>query len=131
MPKREARQEIDKSEIDLLKPIDILSLGGQNDPCFGKHHDLKAPECIECGDSDFCAIVKAQNLHKDRLKIETEQRFKDIEESDKVMVEKRKKAKTLIMKYKGQGLKRLKTVIKVSEEVKLPRDLIKQLYEQI
>lgn len=131
MSSREPRTNIDKSEIDLLKPIDILSLGGEDDPCFGKHHDIKAPECIECGDSDFCAIVKAQGLHKERIDIESKQRFKDIEESDKIGLEKRKKAKILIKKYMGLGFKRMKIVVKVSEETNLEKDLIKQLYEQI
>ena len=129
MPKREPKSNIDKSDIDLLKPVDILSLGGDDDPCFGKHHDIKAPECMECGDADFCAIVKAQNLHKERLNIESGQRFKDIEESDKVNVEKRKKAKMLIKKYQDAGLKRMKIILKVAEETKLEKDLIKQLYE--
>lgn len=128
---RESRQQIDKSNIDLLKPIDVLSLGGEDDPCFGKLHDLKAPECMECGDSEFCAIVKAQNLHKERLEIESTQRFKDIEEADHKMVDRRKKAKKLIRWYMDSGLKRMKIILKVSRETNLSKDVIKQLYEQI
>ena len=128
---RESRQQIDKSNIDLLKPIDVLSLGGEDDPCFGKLHDLKAPECMECGDSEFCAIVKAQNLHKERLEIESTQRFKDIEEADHKMVDRRKKAKKLIRGYMDNGLKRMKIILKVSRETNLSKDVIKQLYEQI
>lgn len=129
--KRDPRNELEKSNIDLLKPIDVLKLGGEEDPCFGKLHDLVAPECLECGDSDFCAIVKAQNLHKERLDIESEQRFKDIEESDKINLERRKEAKKLIKVYNERGLKRIKIILRVSSQTNLPKEIVKQLYEQI
>jgi len=129
--KRTARKEIDEKDHDLLEPIDILSLGSIDDPCFGKHHDLLTPECKSCGDSDFCAIVKAQGLHKDRLNIETKQRFKDIEEADEEILKKREEAKVLIAGYREKGWKRLKTIIKVSQELAITKDIIKQVYDQI
>lgn len=128
---REPRKEISQEEIDLLIPVDLTSFGTDDDPCFGKHHDLKAPECLECGDSDFCSLVKAQNLHKERIIIESKQRFKDIEEAETVQVKKNKEAKLMILECQANGLKRMKTIIKVSKELSMPKDLVKQLYNQI
>lgn len=129
---RKARGEIkDPDNIDLLKPLDILSLGGEDDPCFGKYHDLKASECQECGDSEFCTIIKAQNLHKDRLSLEAKQRFKDIEEAKDITIKKESEAKKLIEKYMEKGLQRMKIVLKVSRETNLTKGKIKQLYDNI
>jgi len=127
---RKSRQRIDKDDMDLLKPIDVLTLGGEEDPCFGKHHDLLAPECKECGDAEFCAIVKSQGLHKERINLETKQRFKDIEEADEEMVKKLEEAKKVIKEYKSKQYKRLKTILIVSRKLNLPKDRIKQIYDQ-
>ena len=128
---RKPRTNIAEDQKDFLKPIDVLSLGSDDDPCFGKHHDLMAKECKNCGDSEFCAIVKAQGLHKERLDIETKQRFKDIEEADEDLLKKKEEAKKLIEGYKDSGLKRLKTIMKVSRELNLQKDIVKQIYDQI
>jgi len=125
---RTSRDQIEDQ--DMLKPIDVLTLGSDDDVCFGKLHDLMAPECKECGDSEFCTIVKAQELHKERLEIETEQRFKDIEEADEEMIIKKTQAKELIDTYKEKGFKRLKTILIVSRELNLPKNIIKQIYDQ-
>lgn len=129
--KRKSREEINKEDIDLLKPINISLLGSDEDPCFGKLHDLVAKECRSCGDSEFCAIVKAQGLHKERLDIESNQRFKDIEEADSDMVNKKEEAIALIKDYKEMRLPRMKIVIKVAKEKNLPKEIVKQLYNQI
>jgi len=128
---RKSREEIDKSDYDLLKPLDILSLGGEDDPCFGKLHDLKAEECQQCGDSEFCAIVKAQNLHKERLKIESQQRLKDVEEASEELLKKRKKARKFIDKCKEQGRKRLKTILQTCGKFNLPKDIVTKLYDEL
>lgn len=127
---RKFRDKIDKDEHDLLEPIDVLSLGSDNDPCFGKLHDLKAPECRECGDSEFCAIVKAQNLHKDRLNIENQQRFKDIEEADKDMVRLKRQAKNLITQYKAEGKPRIKSILLIARQLSISKDIVKEIYEK-
>ena len=127
---RTSREQINKDDIDLLKPIDVLALGGKDDPCFGKHHDLMAPECKECGDAEFCSVVKAQGLHQERLDIEGKQRFKDIEEADEETVRKKKEAKELIEQYKKNGYRRLKTILIVSRKLNLPKDITKQVYDQ-
>jgi len=129
--KRTPREKIDVNDIDLLQPIDVLALGGDKDPCFGKHHDLLAPECKECGDSDFCAMVKAQGLHKERLTIETKQRFKDIEEADDETLKKKDQAREIIAEYKAKEYKRIKTILIVAKELSLSKDIVKQLYDQI
>jgi len=127
---RKSRKKIKEEDHDLLKPLDILSLGSDDDPCFGKHHDLLAKECKSCGDSEFCAIVMAQGLHQERLNIESKQRFKDIEESDKEGVKKKEEAKEMIAEYRVENYKRLKTILVVSKRTGLTKDTIKQLYDQ-
>lgn len=124
---RKSRDKIDKSKFDLLKPIDVLSMGSDNDPCFGKHYDLLAKECRMCGDSEFCAIVKAQNLKITNLLENGDQRYKDIEEAKLIKDSKTDNAKTLIDKYRKQGLRNTKILLKVWEETKLPKDKIKEL----
>jgi len=126
--KRQIRSKL--SNMDILKPLDVLSLGSDDDPCFGKYHDLLAPECKECGDSEFCMIVQAQGLHKERLEIEEKQRFKDIEEADEEMVNKKILAKKVIDKYKQNGFKRLKTILILSKKLGLSKTIIKQIYDQ-
>lgn len=128
---RQPREDINKAQIDLLKPIDVLSLGGEEDPCFGKYHDLKAPECMDCGDAEFCAIVKAQNLHQERAVIESSQRFKDIEEGENELLKKRGKAKKLIEEYKAEGFRRMKTILLVARKTNLTKDQVKMLYDEI
>lgn len=127
---RQARKNINESDYDFLKPIDILSLGSDDDPCFGKHHDLLAPECKECGDSDFCALVKAQKLHQERVNIESKKRFKDIEEADYEMIKKREHAIEIIKQYRNKGYKRLKTILIVARELNIHKNIIKQIYDQ-
>ena len=130
MANRKSRKTINE-DTDLLKPIDVLSLGSDEDPCFGKLHDILAKECKACGDSEFCQIVKGQGLHKERLKIETKQRFKDIEEADEEMGKRKAEVKKLIKEYQDKGLPKLKIIIRVSKEKSLPKDIIKQLYNKI
>ena len=124
---RKSRSNIDKSKFDLLKPIDVLSMGSDNDPCFGKHYDLLAKECRMCGDSEFCAIVKSQNLKINNLLESGDQKYKDIEEAKVVSNSKSENAKALIEKYRKQGLRNTKILLKVWDETKLPKDKIKEL----
>lgn len=128
--KRKIRTQLSNKDLDLLVPLDILSLGSDDDPCFGKHHDLSAPECKECGDSEFCTIVKAQGLHKERLEIEAKQSFKDIEDAEGDLINKKVYAKQVIKEYKQNGFKRLKTILIVSRKLGLSKKIIKQIYDQ-
>lgn len=124
---RKSRDKIDKSNYDLLKPIDILTMGSEDDPCFGKFHDLLAKECRLCGDSEFCAIVKAQNLRIGNLEVKDNKRFKDVEEGKEIDEKKKLKAIKLIDEYRSNGLKSTKILLKVWAETHLPKDEIKQL----
>jgi hypothetical protein len=66
MSKRTPRKDLSKNSYDFTKPIDIFNLGGESDPCFGKLHDLTAPECMRCGDSELCQIATSQRQIIDR-----------------------------------------------------------------
>jgi hypothetical protein len=79
--KRKARNKIDKAKVDFFSPIDVLSLGGVNDPCFGKLHDISTPECQRCGDSELCAIKMMPQVVANRKKAEKGVVFKDQEET--------------------------------------------------
>ena len=125
--KRESRAKIDKEDHDLLKPIDIFKLGSEEDVCFGTQHDLLAKECRTCGDSEFCAIATAQSLKQRNLSMEQEKRFKDIEEADLELKNKKDKALKLINELREKGLGNTKILLKVWEKTKLTKDEVKQL----
>lgn len=131
MAKRQKREEIDQDQVDLLIPIDISQFGTEDDPCFGKFHDLKAPECMKCGDADVCALAKAQYLHTNRIKIEGKQRFKDIEEADEEMIKKKEIIAKEIKTLKTKPHKRLKAILILSEKHTVPKNIVKQIYDQI
>ena len=128
LKKRKSRDKIDKEEINLLEPLDIYKYGSDEDPCFGKLHDITAKECQMCGDAEFCAIVMSQNLTKGRIEIEANQRFKDIEEADMVLVKKREKAKELIQEYEDQGMNGIKIRLRIAKELNLPKEEVKKIY---
>lgn len=64
----------------LLKPINLDIIGGNNDPCFGKLYDLSTNECKMCGDSELCCIKTAAFLGKTRKELETQNKFKDLDD---------------------------------------------------
>lgn len=100
MPNQVARDSgVDKKH--LLKPFDPTEFGGPNDPCFGIHHSLAAEECQICGDIEICAIATMQNLAKNRLALEAENKYKDLEEADMLKV---RAIKDFITEKKSQGL---------------------------
>lgn len=79
MARRKPRQTAsENNSLYPLEPFDVTKLGTEDDPCFGKHNDPKAPECQRCGDFEFCSIVTAQNLRKLRVKKEKEIPYKDM-----------------------------------------------------
>lgn len=79
---RKPRKKLSKI-MDTLKPITIDMLGTEEDPCFGKHLNPKAPECQRCGDSEICAIAMQQRLQIKRAEVEKNGNFKDLEEEKK------------------------------------------------
>ena len=78
--KRQHRTKVEKKELDFSVPM--MSLGSEDDPCFGQLHSLEAPECNECGDNQACQIMMSQRLHGKRKAIESKQAFLDKEEED-------------------------------------------------
>lgn len=92
-------------QVDLLTPITIDQLGTKDDPCFGKHYSITAPECQRCGDCELCAIVMGQKNHIKRAKEEKKNSYKDLE-TPKVLNKKevRKKIVARILELvKGAG----------------------------
>lgn len=79
--KRKPRTSMIKTT-NLLLPVDITKLGTEEDVCFGKLNDPKAPECQRCGDCELCQIVMAQTMHVTRAKVEKKGKYRDIEEEE-------------------------------------------------
>jgi len=98
---RKPRENLVNQDLNTMEPIDIMELGGDNDPCFGKHHDLKAEECERCGDAELCQIAMSQNLHKKRLLIEAKSSFKDLDEEGITTVEFERDKKRISIKVKN------------------------------
>lgn len=80
MKRKSHKKSILSEPQDLSIPIDITKLGTDNDPCFGKHYDARASECIRCGDCELCLIKMGQRNHGLRKKEESKKKFKDLEE---------------------------------------------------
>jgi hypothetical protein len=78
--KKKPRTDL-KNKLDTSVPIPLELLGSDNDPCFGKFQDPRAPECQRCGDAEICMIAMSQRNHIKRLAIEEKSSFKDVEES--------------------------------------------------
>jgi hypothetical protein len=97
---REPRKEPKEHKIiDRMKPINFKDLGGENDPCFGKHYDLKAKECKKCGDCEICAIVSGQKNFLSQIeKQEAKNEFKDLGEAK--LIEKQNEIIKLKLKSK-------------------------------
>lgn len=110
MAKRKPQQTVsENNSLSPLEPIDVTKLGTDDDPCFGKHNDPKAPECQICGDFEFCSIVTAQNIRKLRVKEEKKVDYKDIKKDPpieeirkwmKVNLEKKSKVKVIALAIK-------------------------------
>lgn len=91
-------------EEDILKPIDINSIGSNGDPCFGKGYDLSTEECKQCGDSELCCLKFANLMGKTRKQLEEENQFKDLE----ILVDEKAVKKTIrALKRKGEDKKLL------------------------
>lgn len=69
---------------DLLKPFDVTKFGSEDDPCFGKHHDLNSDECQICGDVEICGIATMQSQLTMRQLLEKENKYKDLEEAEMI-----------------------------------------------
>jgi hypothetical protein len=109
---KKARTKLTDAETDLSKPVkfSLLDLGGPNDPCFGTH-DPQDNECKQCGDSEFCQIIKAQNNHKLRAKEESKSKFKDKDKEEHPELDEKALTKFIKQKmkkgYEEKKVKRL------------------------
>ena len=97
-----SKTDLEVDDKEFLKPLDILSLGGDNDPCFGKEYDLTEDECRRCGDSELCSIAFSQKLNLQRETLEKQKDFKDL-------------GKTPLSKEETYTLKLIKKELKASE----------------
>lgn len=116
-----------KVKIDIMKPILFTDLGTENDPCFGKHYSITASECKRCGDSDVCAILCQNNMHKEYQEQESKNRFKDVEEGQLIDKQNRKLEKLLITKGKKKpdtwlSLEKLVPKVRVKFNLTKPED---------
>tara|TARA_R110002012_G_scaffold306718_1_gene511631 strand:+ start:117 stop:503 length:387 start_codon:yes stop_codon:yes gene_type:complete len=123
----------DKSNIDLMKPIDITKFGTDNDPCFGKHYDLKAEECQRCGDHEFCAITTAQKLHTERAELESKSDYLDVIEEVKetkhslTKIRLKKAIKTRISK----GFSFIKTYKSLDRKFIVDKEEVRTIYKDL
>lgn len=117
---RKPRKKMSKI-LDTLKPITIEMLGTEDDPCFGKFLEPKAPECQRCGDSEICAIAMQQKLQAVRAKAEKEGTFKDLE-SEKLADPK------VIRKMIRQRIKELAKLNKKGENIDVIVDDVHSTY---
>lgn len=107
-----------------LHPFDASKFGSEDDPCFAKLYDLSAMECQECGDIEVCAIAFANNQHIRRELIEKDTKFKDLEESEVLLI---KRIKEYASKLEGKGKTPTVIRIKVANKFGKPKQYIKQI----
>lgn len=122
--KREPREKT--KGIDFLKPIDFNKVGTEDDPCFGKLFNLSTDACKRCGDSELCSALLSQNLNKSRAKIESKNRFKDIEltEGNKALI-------NWVKEKKKAGISRSEIIKKAKKTFGSERKEIKEIYRSL
>lgn len=109
-------------KIDIMKPLLFTDLGSDKDSCYGKHYSIAASECKRCGDSDVCAILSQNQLHKEIAKEEKKGRFMDVEEGELLDTQNKKIRKLLKIKGEktpGKWLSLSKLVPKVRDKFNL------------
>ena len=124
--KREPKKKASLKPEAFLEPIDITKFGTDDDPCFGKLYNLADDACRRCGDSGLCGLVFGQSTHKDRKKIEKENRFKDLEinSENKALI-------NWVKEKKKEGLERMKIISKGVKTFGVTRQEIKQIYKNL
>lgn len=128
---RKARKKASK-QLDTTKPlmpIDILAFGTEDDPCFGKHHDMNDDTCKRCGDSSICQIASNQTTELLRAEQEKGNRFKDLELTqttpDKKAIKKVIKAKL------KKGTISLLIQKQIMKDFKLDKETAKKLIKKV
>jgi len=110
MAKRKKRGKVKKKGVDFMKPLDIEAFTEENDPCFGKHHSLKAKECANCGDAEICVIITAQDLRGERDALAVTGNYKEFHD------EPAKKVVRKFIKKKIKKGKSDKAIIKLAQK---------------
>lgn len=109
-----------------LEVIDLKSLGGQQDPCFGKNYDLSTKECKLCGDSELCAFATSQALHITRKQLEQQNSYKDLD-----VLEDTDGIKKYIRSLKRKGKTRKEIIDAAVHKYEVPKDRIRKLYLEL
>jgi hypothetical protein len=118
-----------KKNFDVMEPLDLTMFGGPEDPCFGKHHDLKAEECKMCGDAELCAIAVAQNRKKQRAEIEAKQPFKDLE--DKPPSASTPRIKKYMQKKQLKGIPKKSIIRRAIKRFTITHDQAENIFKQL
>lgn len=116
----------DITKQDPLVPINLDSIGTNNDPCFGQSYDLSTKECKLCGDSELCALKMSQNLKITRKELEDKNHYKDLDTLLDIPA-----IKKHIRSLKRKGLTRREIVNKCSEKYEAPTKDIRKIYKEI
>lgn len=117
----------DLSKQDPLNPqIDLLSIGTNGDPCFGKSYDLSTKECKQCGDSELCAFKMAQSLGKTRGELEAKKHYKDLD-----ILEDVEGIKKFMRRLKRAGESRREIVKKASLKFEVPTGDLRKIYKEL
>lgn len=74
---RVAKDKSTMSDNEFQKPLDISTIGTDDDPCFGKLFEPATEECSGCGESELCAVVCMHYNGTQRKAIAKKQKFKD------------------------------------------------------
>ena len=112
--KKKKRDLPDLAKTEILKPVDIDSIGSNGDPCFGTKYDLTTSECKMCGDSELCCIKFAAALGKTRKELEKENDYKDLE----ILVDIQAVKKTIrALKRKGEDRKTIRQKLQAKYHV--------------
>lgn len=121
--KREPREKT--KGVDFLKPIDFSKVGTEEDPCFGKLYNLSTDACKRCGDNELCCALFAQNMTKQRKKIESNNRFKDLELTEN------KALSNWVKTKKGEGMSRADIIKTAKKTFGSTREEIKSIYKNL
>lgn len=121
------KQLPDISKQDPLNPnTDLMLIGTNGDPCFGKGYDLSTKECKQCGDSELCAFKMAQALGKTRKELEETKHYKDLDVLEDV-----NGIKKFMRKLKRNGESRREIVKKASMKFEVPTGDLRKIYKEL
>lgn len=127
MGKKKNKQLPDLSKQDPLNPnTDLMLIGTNGDPCFGKGYDLSTKECKQCGDSEICAFKMAQALGKTRKELEETKHYKDLDVLEDV-----NGIKKFMRKLKRNGESRREIVKKASMKFEVPTGDLRKIYKEL